>query len=315
MAALQHKLTVERFGLQRFGNNDTLINFYTGFPSYQQLITFFKWIEPSANSMRTSAYQSTDTISLAGRPRCMILVDELFMFLIRLRLGLYEQDLAVRFNCTVSTVSRKVIVWANYLYFVLGAIPIWLSRKQIDRLMPEGFRKLYPSTRVIIDCTEIKTEQPSSLVLNSQLYSSYKGTTTFKCLIGCSPHGAVTFVSNLYTGTMSDVEITTFCGIVDLLEQGDSVMADKGFTVENLLKKKGVALNIPPFLEDKGQFSTEEIEKTETIASLRIHVERVIRRIKEHHLFDSVIPMTMVGSINQVWAVACMLSNFRGPML
>jgi hypothetical protein len=92
-------------------------------------------------------------------------------------------------------------------------------------------------------------------------------------------------------------------------------MADKGFTVENILRKKMVSLNIPPILRDKGRFSKQDIEETESIASLRIHVERVIRRIKENHLFDSVIPMSMVGSINQLWTVACLLANFRGPIM
>ena len=97
------------------------------------------------------------------------------------------------------------------------------TKETIKRYMPDCFKELYPNTRVIIDCTEIRTQQPSSLVLvlNSQLYSHYKGTYTFKCLIGIAPHGAVTFVSSLYTGCMSDVEITKLSGILDLLEPED----------------------------------------------------------------------------------------------
>ena len=41
----------------------------------------------------------------------------------------------------------------------------------------------------------------------------------------------------------------------------------------------------PPFLWSQAQFSSENVQQTETIASLRIHVERAIRRIKEHHFF------------------------------
>ena len=52
-------------------------------------------------------------------------------------------------------------------------------------------------------------------------------------------------------------------------------MADKGFTIEDLLPL-GVSLNIPPFLGNKGQMSPEKVALTQTIASLRIHVERAI---------------------------------------
>lgn len=38
-------------------------------------------------------------------------------------------------------------------------------------------------------------------------------------------------------------------------------MADKGFTVEDLLPL-GVSLNIPPFLGSKGQMSPEEVVET-----------------------------------------------------
>jgi len=70
------------------------------------------------------------------------------------------------------------------------------------------------------------------------LYSSYKSHTTLKGLVGIAPHGAITFVSSLYTGGISDKEITRCSGILDLLEEGDSVMADKGFDIEEVLNKK-----------------------------------------------------------------------------
>ena len=261
--------------------------------------------------MQSHYYVPSETVSLAGRPRCMLLIDELFMFLCRIRINSLEQDLAVRFNCSLSTVSRRLITWVNYLYIVLGSIPIWLPRTEIDRLMPDQFKPKYDKTRVIIDCTEIRSQHPSSLVLNSQLYSSYKSYTTYKCLVGIAPHGAVTFISPLYTGNMSDNEITKLCGILDLIENGDSVMADKGFLVQSLLQEKGCTLNIPPFLRNHGQFTQKEVQETEEIASLRIHVERYIRRVKENHMFDCEIPLTIMGSIPQYFSVACLLANFK----
>ena len=101
----------------------------------------------------------------------MQLIDELFLFCVRLKLGLFELDLAQRFDLHVSSVSRKVTTWANFLYFFLGNQPIWPTREHINKVMPDSFKELYPSTRVIIDCTEIYVQTPSSLLLQSQLYS------------------------------------------------------------------------------------------------------------------------------------------------
>ena len=136
-----------------------------------------------------------------------------------------------------------------------------------------------------------------------------------KGLIGIAPHGAVTFVSSLYTGSISDKEITRCCGILDLLEEGDAVMADKGVNIENILHGRSVSLNIPPFLQKKQQFSADEVKETKTIAKLRIHVERAIRSIKEFHFFDSDVQLSMLGTFNQLYIVACLLTNFQGPLI
>lgn len=73
---------------------------------------------------------------------------------------------------------------------------------------------------------------------------------TLKLLVGISPSGAFTFVSELWTGSTSDCKITQESGLVnlvlDLLEKGDHVMADRGFNIRDLLTKKTVHLNIPP---------------------------------------------------------------------
>ena len=55
-------------------------------------------------------------------------------------------------------------------------------------------------------------------------------------------------------------------------------MADKGFTIEDLLLL-GVFLNIPPFLGKSAQMPADQVVLTQEIASLRIHVERAINKI------------------------------------
>ena len=174
---------------------------------------------------------------------------------------------------------------------MFGTLPIWPSRATVNGFMLLCFQSTFP-LRVMLDCTEIHVQRPRSKVLNSEIYSHYKGNTTFKALIGLtfSPSGEVTFVSDLYTGSIPDKEIREW-GILSLLEEGDEIIADKGFLIKDLLSETHVSLVIPPFLGPSGHFSPEEVRKTQAKARLRIHVERAIRRTKEYH---KVLPMTLV---------------------
>ena len=70
---------------------------------------------------------------------------------------------------------------------------------------------------VIIDCTEFKIQKPSSLNPQSQCYSDYKSCTTLKGLVGVDPRGSIIFSSMLFTGSISDKDITISSGFIILL--------------------------------------------------------------------------------------------------
>jgi len=98
-----------------------------------------------------------------------------------------------------------------------------------------------------------------------------------KSLIGISPHGTVTFVPTLCTGSMSDTEITKQSGLLDLLEPGDTVMSDKDFNASTLVRDRKVGLNMPAF-PSGGQFTPEEVQENQCSSSLWVYVERAIPR-------------------------------------
>ena len=60
--------------------------------------------------------------------------------------------------------------------------------------------------------------------------------------------------------------------------------------IEDLLQPLGCTLNIPPFLNNQGQFSEDQV-KTQDIANVRIHVERAISRIKSFKILQNVFPI------------------------
>ncbi len=89
-------------------------------------------------------------------------------------------------------------------------------------------------------------------------------------------------------------------------------MVDKGFLVDDCVPCK---VYRPAYLSKRKQLSADEVRETQSIARLRVHVERLIRRVKQHELFDSVIPLSITGSINQLYTVACLLVNYQNGSL
>ena len=176
------------------------------------------------------------------------------------------------------------------VYLQLKQVPLWAPKPLNFSNMSNVFKVRYPTTRVIIDATEIFEERPALPELQQLTYSSYKKThNTYKGLIGISPSGAVTFISAFYPGSISDKKLTRCSGILDLLEEGDSVM------------DHGVRLNIPPFMKGKKQLNDEELVETRRISTLRIHIERAMEQLKNFHIFDRPLTSSFRDSANQVF--------------
>ncbi|XP_019212472.1 uncharacterized protein LOC102082281 isoform X4 [Oreochromis niloticus] len=311
------ELRVQRkFGLQRFAGSDTDIQFYTRFPSYNHLMAFWVLIEPCiykmirASRAKSAANTDEEVLTPARTQTRQLLqpVDEFFLFLVFLSVGLKERDLAHRFNIHQSTVSRIIATWTSFLATALGSQCIWLTRAEVQAYLPEEFKD-FSDTQVILDCTELRCQTPSSPLLQSETYSSYKSHCTMKALVGIAPHGPVTFISDLYAGSVSDKELFKQSGIAEKLTEDMAVMVDKGFLITDCCKCK---VYRPPFLSNQKK---NQVKETQATVRLRLHVERVIRRIKQNKLFDGIITMSPVYNISQLFAVACMLSNYQNTAL
>ena len=233
------------------------------------------------------------------------------MTMVRLRLGLLELDLAFRFDVSQSSVSRITVTWINLLYHSLKAIECFPPRHVVKKYMPDVFKSEYPNTRLILDATEFSVNRPSSLLSQACTFSAYKNRNTVKVLVGITPSGAVSFVSEVYEGSVSDRKLVEVSGLLDKLEAGDEIMADKGFTIQNLLTPIGVRLNVPPFLNSQAQMPANDVILTKKIAQLRVHVERPLDASKNSE-FCKALYVTGSAKTRHMYAPG---SNYRNTCL
>ena len=305
VSALRTEIQNQEFSIKRFQNDDSSISFYTGFPNYETLLACFSLVVDKARNMSYGKYHrkqfNTSTLESPGALRSLSLLDEFFLVLVRIRLGILERDLSDRFGVSQSTVSRILTSCIRLLREELEPLVCWPTKEQIVGHMPPTFKAKYPDVVVFIDCTEIKMETPSALDNQSACYSHYKSNTTMKGLVGITPSGVCSFVSDLYTGSISDKEIIVKSGFLDKLSPGDGVMTDKGFLIQDELAARQAHLVIPPLLKQKPQFTEMELDQTRSIANLRIHVERFMERIKKYHIFDRAFPISMAKSASDIF--------------
>lgn len=91
-------------------------------------------------------------------------------------------------------------------------------------------------------------------------------------------------------------------------------MADKGFTIQDFLPL-GISLNIPPFLGSSDHMPAQDVIRTQEIASLRIHVEGAMNKIKNFHIWDRVAPLHQFALVNQMWAICAILCNAQSSII
>ena len=282
---------------------DVVTKFYTGFPTWSLFNTVFDLCKPVVKY----------------HPRMALpLMAQFAMTLMKLRLNLKNQDLAYRFHISQSCVSRYFNKWINVMYSRLPSVLLfWPQKSEIEISMPLSFRQKFKDCVSIIDGFEVFCNRHKNVLDRASTYSNYKSHTV-KFLISITPQGTINFISQAFGGRTSDIEIVKKSGYMKFIGSGDAVLADKGFTIEELFGLIGAKLITPSFMGKQDQLSQLQVETSRGISNVRIHIERVIGHLKKTFLIlrgpISVDHMTSSDSesitlIDQIATVCCCLLN------
>ena len=180
--------------------------------------------------------------------------------------------LADSFGISSTGASFATQTWFVLLSRELKFLIKWPFKEQIIMNLPYAFTQS-SNTRAIIDCTEYYFQKPQSPAAQNKSRSDYKHSNTFKQLVGSSRNEAFIFLSQLYSGRISDREITEKCSCLNKLVPGDDVMAEHGFTIRDLLALIGHTLNMSPLQKEslylkRKLLKLEELQEQEFIRSM-----------------------------------------------
>ncbi|XP_019639903.1 PREDICTED: uncharacterized protein LOC109481748 [Branchiostoma belcheri] len=306
---------------------DNDINQCTGLRSKQAFNDMYRYLEPHAQKL--TYWKSTESSPKTKRPttkgngtprkrgskRKLSLREEFLLTLMRLRLGLTINFLAILFGLVPSSCSQIVSTWVRFLSGTLQPLIVWPSRHAISTTLPTQFKNKCSRIRCIMDCTEIFIERPRNLEMQAATWSDYKKHNTMKVLVGITPNGHISFLSKAYGGRASDVSITRKSGFLDLVEPNDVIMADRGFPIQEDLLLRHATLQIPPAAQGKRQMARNKVKKTKTVANLRIHVERAINRLKDFRILDGTFPISLLPAADDIIKVCAALVNLQSDLI
>ena len=284
--------------------DDDFVKVHTGLPNAKVVKAVFEHVAkslPSDGVTKLSPFQ------------------EFMCVLLKLKMNSSLEYLAYRFRISPSTVSRIFLKWLKQMNLRLSNLIMWPERDDLRKTMPTCFQETFgKKVAIIIDCFEIFLDRPSNLQARASTWSNYKHHNTVKVLIGITPQGVVSFVSNCWGGRVSDKYLTDNCGLLSKLLPGDIILADRGFDIAESVGLKQASLHISAFTRGKQQLSALEIEDTRNIANVQIHVERVIGCVRQKYtILQSTLSINFVTKraheevpiIDYIVRVCCALNN------
>jgi len=132
-----------------------------------------------------------------------------------------------------------------------------------------------------------------------------------KVLVGSSPGGLVSFCSQAFVGSASDRQISESTALVILCDPRDSIMAYKGFNVQDMFTPFNITINIPTFFKTKNRLTGQVVIRDRKIANKKVYIERIIGLAKTYKIPRKPINNAESALATEITNVCFMLCKFK----
>ena len=189
-------------------DDDGQFQFYTNFPNYHVFTALVEFLKTRCDGnlkyWRGGETNMTESGTGAkGLARKFTFEEELFLVLVKLKTGNFNEDLARSFDTSVAHISRVFSTWINFLCVELKLL---FEMQSSDNEIAECY-EAYSNLKVVLDCTELYIQRANKLDARKKTFSNYKHHDTVKFLVELSQNLAVNYVSRAWGGRASDKHI------------------------------------------------------------------------------------------------------------
>uniref|UniRef100_A0A8C6UWI7 THAP-type domain-containing protein n=1 Tax=Neogobius melanostomus TaxID=47308 RepID=A0A8C6UWI7_9GOBI len=243
----------------------------------------------------------------------------LLLTLMRLRLDLPVHLLAHLFLVSPNTVCSVFSKTVSLLYTLLKCEITWPDRDTLRRSKPHQFVKEFVNRIAVnIDCFEILVEKMANVKTRDRISLTYKHNHSIKYLIGLTPKGHICVLSQGWGGRVNDEQITLHSGFLLKLLPGDTVVADRGFDIQESEDPLCAEVKHPAFTNRTFQLEDRDVGEPAKISQLKSHVRRVFGNVcQKYKLLSGTVPIALVLQcegeeltlLDKIVMVCCVFTN------
>ena len=190
---------------------------------------------------------------------------------------------AHRFSISISTVSRIFHKWLDVMYTRVVKYIRWPDRETLSKNSSCCLSKTL-STSLMHNWLLWNIYREANFI---QTYSNYRKHSIVEFVVGIILTGVICFLSLCWGGRVSDEKLTRCSGLLNLIEPGDVILADRGFHIAHDVAIQEAKRVISE--ANSSYLSMYEVKLSWQMAHVHIHVEWVVGVLKNRYTISQSI--------------------------
>lgn len=232
-------------------------------------------------------YQSVPSLLISCKNSEPVAKEALYTYLIKLRTGLSDEEVASIRHVSRSTVTRRCTIARTALMtdFVPRYVNCEYQRQELQSHTTTLVRDLFcdgnaDKVAIIFDGTYIYINKSGNFAFQKFTYNDQKKRNFVKPMMAVAPDGTILFVYGLYPAVQNDASIINEMmnkheTVFNQLAENDVIILDRGFRdCQDVLKQKGFIIKMPEFVKaGSSQLTTKEANYSRLVTKCRFIVE------------------------------------------